>query len=499
MTRALRLVAAACALSAASGAQVVDAALRAEPPAPPRELRAAWVATVDHIDWPSRRGMTVAQQQEELRAILDRARDLRLNALLLQVRPSCDALYSSSIEPWSEWLTGAQGRAPEPLWDPLQFAIDGARARGIELHAWFNPFRARHEAAKSPEAPNHVSRTPGLSVKYGKEVWLDPGNARAREHVLRVIFDVVERYDIDGVCIDDYFYPYPVAGQEFDDRASYARYRAEGGALERGDWRRANVDGFIERLYAGIKDRKSWVKFGISPFGIARPGVPAGIVAGLDQYTQLFADVRKWLAHGWADYFAPQLYWRLADRGQSYRTLLDWWGSQNPKGRHLWIANYASQTLRKRDPWPANEIVDQIRTTRENPRTTGNIHFSMKALLDPSSQLARALELGSYVEPALVPASPWLDAVPPAPPEVDVESDGAGGVALRWPADPDVRWRTIYLLCSGRWRMVQVLPGSAPGLRITADDIRGLRVGGFAVGAVDRCGNESERVRQVLP
>lgn len=463
------------------------------PPPAPRELRAAWIATVDNIDWPSREGLSVSRQRQELLALLERARFLRLNALIFQVRPACDALYPSPHEPWSEWLTGTQGEAPSPRWDPLEFAVAEAHARGIELHAWFNPFRARHSAADSPDAPDHVTRVPGMTVAYGDQRWLDPGLPAARAHSLRVIFDVVDRYDIDGVHLDDYFYPYPVDGRAFPDDASYRRYGAREGGMTRGEWRRHNVDSFVEALAAGIKERKPWVKFGISPFGIARPGVPPGIEAGLDQYDQLYADVRKWLARGWCDYMVPQLYWPIDQRAQSYPVLLDWWARQNARGRHLWIGNFSSKTIEKRGRWSVGEVLDQIQRTRAERGATGNVHFSMRALTE-GTELGRALHRGPYFDHALVPASPWLDDEEPAAPDLRVSEAGDGGLELRWSADPEVFVRAVYLRCGGRWRLVEVLPQRSPGMRLTRDDLLGLRVSAVAVSAVDRCGNESPRV-----
>ena len=479
-------------------AQLAAAQGIAPPPPAPREFRAAWVATVDNIDWPSRKGLPVQQQKKELEQILDRARHLRLNALVLQVRPACDAFYPSPHEPWSEWLTGVQGRAPSPKWDPLAFAIAGAHARGLELHAWFNPFRARHAASKSKSARNHVSRTQDLCVRYGDQLWMDPGVSRARRHTLRVILDVVTRYDVDGIHIDDYFYPYPVGGKAFPDEASYRRYRSAGGRLDRDDWRRSNVDSLIEKLYQGIKKSKPWVKFGISPFGIYRPGVPRGIKAGLDQYGQLYADVKKWWREGWCDYLSPQLYWPIDQRAQSYPVLLSWWADQNKKKRHLWVGNYASRVLADK-PWPTREIIDQVGVTRRHRGATGNIHFSFKALLGARSSLGRELERGPYATPALVPASPWLDDEPPAVPELSLRPDGRGGLELRWPRAVDVQWRSVYLLTGTRWRLVEVLPASKAGMRLTRDNLRGLRVGAVAVAAVDRCGNESRRAVRECP
>jgi uncharacterized lipoprotein YddW (UPF0748 family) len=484
----LASLAAIAALSAIGCAQAPDG-----PGPAPRELRAAWIATVDNIDWPSKKGLSVETQQAELRAILDAARGMRLNAVVFQVRPACDALYETALEPWSEWLCGAEGRAPEPRWDPLQSAIDGARARGLELHAWFNPFRARHAKAASPAAEQHVSRRAGWTVSYGGQLWLDPGVAEARAHSLRVMFDVVERYDVDGVHIDDYFYPYPVAKEPFPDDASFAAYRRGGGRLARDDWRRANVDGFVERLYAGIKARKPWVKFGISPFGIARPGVPKGIEAGIDQFAQLYADVLGWCANGWFDYLAPQLYWPIAQKVQSYPVLLRWWAGQNPHGRHLWIGNHSGLVGRRRDPWPVGEVLEQIRLTRAEPGVTGNIHFSMKALLSDTRRVASALRDGPYANLALVPASPWLDPEPPSAPQASAARADGGDLELRWSADPDARWRTVYLRGRGEWQLIEVVDAARPGIALTRVQCERLGVDAAAVASVDRAGNESAR------
>lgn len=463
-------------------------------PAAPREFRAAWVATVDNIDWPSRPGLPVDRQRAELDEILDTALAMRLNALILQVRPACDALYPTSLEPWSEWLTGRQGRAPSPAWDPLAHAIAGAQQRGLELHVWFNPFRAKHRAAESPIVPDHPARD--WMVEYGEELWLDPGIAAARAHSLRVILDVVERYDVDGVHVDDYFYPYPVGGKEFPDDASYAAYRRGGGALSRSDWRRSNVDAFVQTLHEEVKKRKRWVKVGISPFGIARPGVPAGIEAGLDQYEALAADVRKWVREGWCDYLSPQLYWPIGRKAQSYRTLLGFWADEVPRDMHLWVGNYTSQAVTDARGWSVGELVDQIALTRAEPRATGNVHFSFKVLRDDQKRVRTRLREGPYELPALVPASPWLDDTAPAAPGLRVDVVD-GDLEIRWTADDDARWRGVYLLCGDQWVMIEAV-GKRPGIVITRTQLERLAVRAVAVSSVDRCGNESERVVRML-
>lgn len=457
-------------------------AVPAQSPAP-REFRGAWIATVDNIDWPSKKGLPVAEQRREMTHILDAAQALRLNALIFQVRPCADALYASPFEPWSEWLTGKQGQAPEPAWDPLQAWVEGAHARGMELHAWFNPYRARHPASTTPNAPNHVANVDGLCVRYGDYEWMDPGHPQAALRTLRAILDVVVRYDVDGVHLDDYFYPYPVKGQTFPDDRTWANARARGFKGERFDWRRKNVDDLVADIHRRVHATKPWVKFGISPFGIARPGLPAGIAAGIDQYADLYADVQKWLAEGWCDYFAPQLYWPIAQTKQAYPVLLAWWPTQNPKGRHLWVGNYTSKTGSA--GWPKDELLSQIELTRGEKGVTGNIHFSVKALLRDQAGLATALRSGPYAERALVPASPWLDDVAPAAPEVVVEQTGGKWRLRPKAADADVRFFVLYVREGDKWACAEVRGGEGVVFeRASAPDQA-------MVTALDRAGNES--------
>ena len=288
------------------------------PPPTPREFRAVWVATVANIDWPSKPGLSTWDQQRELIAILDRAQSLRMNAVIFQVRPGADAMYASPYEPWARFLTGRQGRAPEPPWDPLAFAVEQAHQRGMELHAWFNPYRAAY-ARDSLPARTHISKTnPGLVRSYGTFLWMDPGDPEVRRRSLRAIVDVVKRYDVDGVHIDDYFYPYPETDGgkkiDFPDSATYARYLKAGGKLAKDDWRRDNVNKLVEALYKGVHAAKPQVRVGISPFGIWRPGFPPS-VKGFDAYAEIYADSKKWLQNGWADYVVPQLYWPIRRAG----------------------------------------------------------------------------------------------------------------------------------------------------------------------------------------
>lgn len=419
------------------------------PPLPAREMRAVWVATVANIDWPSSRTLTFAQQVTEMDAILDTAARTGLNAVVLQVRPSCDAIYTSDLEPWSEFLTGAQGqpvRGAPADYDPLKRWIDGAHARGLQLHAWFNPFRARHPDARQPDAPLHVSRTKaGVVRTYGQYAWLDPGEAEAREHSLRVILDVVRRYDIDGVHMDDYFYPYPVAGQEFPDAATYAAYtrtmQAQGrAALSRADWRRQNINAFVRDLSVRVHAEKPWLAVGISPFGIWRPNHPAG-VKGLDAYEALSADARLWLTEGLVDYCTPQLYWAIEAPQQPFEPLLRWWRSQSAAsgyGRPVWpglnVSRVGSGEGADR-AWPADQIVRQVTMERalrgsgEAGSGGGVFLYSMKPLLQNRGGVREAVMnvLGGDVLP---PLYPWLAGERPllGPPRVTVGT-GPGGVA----------------------------------------------------------------------
>ena len=380
-----------------------------------REFRAAWVASVANIDWPSAPGLPAETVKAEMDTILDKVQDLNMNAVIVQVRPSADALYRSDLEPTSYYLTGQQGSPISR--DPLADGIKAAHRRGIEFHVWLNPYRANHPNQKGGFASNHFSQThPEAVVKYGQYLWMDPGSKAVQDHTFKVFMDLVDRYDIDGIHIDDYFYPYPEGGAEFPDDRSYESYLSNGGSLERPDWRRKNVDDFIHRVYEGVKQHKRWVKFGISPFGIWKPGYPAQI-KGFSQYDSLYADARKWLKEGWCDYFTPQLYWPINRVEQSFPVLLGWWREQNDLGRHIWPGHYTSKVGTDGD-WSANEIVDQVNVIRQGPGSHGTVHFSMKTLMNNSKGICDALKIGVFREKALVPESPWLSDERPAKPRL---------------------------------------------------------------------------------
>jgi uncharacterized lipoprotein YddW (UPF0748 family) len=483
-------------------APVPPPSAKLDAPAAPREFRAAWVSTVANIDWPSKSNLSAPQQQAEAIAILDRAKAMNLNAIVLQVRPGADAVYASDIEPWSEYLSGAQGKAPQPWYDPLKFWVAQAHARGLELHAWFNPYRARHATAKSPVAFNHISKASPQAVKsYGRFLWMDPAEDAASKQTLAVILDVVKRYDIDGVHIDDYFYPYPIEqGSEgaldgagggkgeldFPDQPAWQRYVGGGGKLARPDWRRQNVNQLIEALYKGIHAEKSWVRFGVSPFGIGKPDRRPSGITGFSQYDRLYADAELWLENGWLDYFTPQLYWAVNQNGQAYDTLLDYWLAQNRQGRHIWPGLFTSRIGAASKAFAPQEIVKQIGVTRSRTGATGHVHFSMVALMDNRQGISDQLTAGHYATPALVPATPWLRTEAAAVPEVGARRTGSA-ISLKFGPAKGAAHYAIWSRVGEAWRFAVV-----PGTQTDWNAPPGADA--FVVSAVDRLGIESARV-----
>jgi uncharacterized lipoprotein YddW (UPF0748 family) len=401
---------AACAATPAPEAPPAPAPAASAPPLPappPREWRAAWVATVSNIDWPSRRGLSAEAQQAEIRSLCDTAVRVGLNALILQVRTGADALYESALEPWSEYLTGTQGQ--HPGYDPLAVWLAEARQRGLELHAWINPYRARHSTSKSAMAATHLSRSHADWVKrYGDQLWIDPGEPAAAEHTLAVARDLLTRYAVDGIHIDDYFYPYPIQDAnkqdvDFPDEPSWQRYVAKGGSLSRADWRRYNVNSLVQRLYALAHEVRPGTRVGVSPFGLPKPALrPAGI-SGFSQYDKLYADVELWLREGWLDYLAPQLYWPRSQTAQAFEPLLQAWRSLNPLGRPIHPGLFTSRIDATDKSWPVDEVLAQIDIIRRQSPGSGHIHFSMAALAQNRRGIADALRTGPYAGEPRIP------------------------------------------------------------------------------------------------
>ena len=471
-------------------------------PAVPREFRGVWVATLANIDWPSKPGLSSQEQQKELLGILDTAVTLNLNAVVLQVRPAGDALYDSKLEPWSHYLTGTQGRAPEPYYDPLAFAVEEAHRRGLELHAWFNPYRVGTGSRKSPPARNHLSQTrPDLVRDYGRLLWLDPGEPDVQHHTLAVILDVVRRYDVDGIHLDDYFYPYPQRDNtgkviEFPDDASWERYARKGGTLSRADWRRRNVNLFVERLYSAVKQAKPSVKVGISPSGIWQPGYPSHI-KGMNPYKSIYADSRLWLHRGWCDYFSPQLYWPIEKPEQSFVSLLEWWGEQNPRLRHLWPGLYTSRTADgTASAFDDNEIPYQVRWSRVlEPEDSGHLHFSAQALVENKAGIADKLAHEVYAAPALVPASWWLPGPPPRRPQARITSTTGDRLTVEvTPASlGQARLWVVQAQRAGEWAYA-IVPAARASHALTLPG-GGGPVQAVYVFAIDRNGNAGPAIK----
>jgi len=416
-----------------SGAILLCIALLAQAQSPKREFRAAWIATVANIDWPSAQGLSSPEQQQQFIRHLDKLKKLGCNAVIVQIRPCCDAYYPSKIEPWSRYLTGEQGTAPEPYYDPLQFMIEETHKRNMEFHAWFNPFRALMDCRKNPNPPKHVTRihNPWV-VNYGGKSYLDPGIPEARQYVINVIIDVVERYDIDAVHLDDYFYPYRVAKQTFGDSKTYAKY---GKGMDKENWRRQNVNTFISLLHDSVKSIKPYVKIGVSPFGVWRnsnrdPAEGSDTHAGQTSYDDLYADVLLWLKKGWIDYLLPQLYWEHANHAASFTTLLDWW-NKHTFGRQVYYGIGLYHLSEKGSAYNVKELLWQLRDIRNGILNSGYSFYSAASFDKIGPAFGDSLIKDCHKHIAIPPAMKWIDSIPPDAPVVK-ETTAGKNVVLKW-------------------------------------------------------------------
>ncbi|MBK6685822.1 MAG: family 10 glycosylhydrolase [Deltaproteobacteria bacterium] len=420
-----------------------------------RELRGVWVATVSNINFPSGAGLPAATQEAELRSLVALLAELGFNAIFFQVRPECDAFYPSALEPWSRYLSGTQGQ--DPGYDPLLVLLDAAHAQGLEVHAWLNPYRAKANRNSTAVAP-HVAVTLAEHTRpYGTALWLDPGAAAVQDHLLLVIEDLLDRYALDGLHFDDYFYPYPIAGTPFPDDDTFFAYQTAGGALARDDWRRDNVNRMVQAVHQRVVARRPQARFGIAPFGIYRPGMPPGIT-GLDQYAEIYADPVKWMEEGWVDYLAPQLYWPTTQTRQAYGPLLGWWSALTAEGRSIFVGNYLSQ-LGTSAAWDLDEFREQVRLSRaaapEGSR--GNIFYSVAPILEDRAQV-RDFFRDLYQQPAVPPPIGALASRRVAPPVVQKQ----GGVLDLAPAEgQEVRAYLVYGL-EPTPTLLRVVPASAP-------------------------------------
>lgn len=432
-----------------------------------RQLRGVWVASVSNMHWPAKPGLTPQQQRDDLSLMLDRLAAAHFNAVFFQVRPEGDALYRSQLEPWSRFLSGRQGQ--DPGYDPLEFMVEQAHLRGLEVHAWLNPYRAQATPppTEPPVAPHLAATEPEKVVRYGPLLWMDPGAPAVRQRLVDVCEDLTQRYDLDGLHFDDYFYPYPDGELPFPDESSYA---ASDRSLSLGDWRRAQVNQAIEEVAESIADEKSYLRFGISPFGIPAPQKPDSI-SGLDQYEKLYADTQLWMDLGWVDYLAPQLYWPTTRAAQAYEPLLSWWTAHAREGRYIFPGlNLAA--LGSKTEWNLDEFRKQL--TLAEP-CQGFIIWNVTPILENRLNVNQELFAGP---PVLTPVLAKFANRRVEPPLLEKT-----GATLKLRHQDEIPWRayTLYQWQQGSWHLQQILHSHQ--LRLTP--------GRWAVAAVSRDGAES--------
>ena len=404
---------------------------------PKREFRAVWIATVDNIDWPSKKGLPVADQQREIVTMFDQHQEIGLNAVVVQVRSAADAFYAKSSEPWSEWLMGQQGLAPEPFYDPLEFMIEQAHQRGLEFHAWFNLDRATFSKMASVAPTNIIHRKPEWMLTYGGRKLFNLGLPAVRSYIAGIVANVVREYDVDGIHFDDYFYPYAEAGQTLRDDSTY---RANFNGMNKADWRRDNVNKLVVELRDSIRANKPWIKFGISPFGIwknQRNDPEGSATNGGQSYYDIYADTRKWVREGLIDYVVPQVYFSSEFGRAPYKTLVEWWTRTCNGGNcQLYIGHGAYRVGRgsERDPgwWRATEFPDQMRYNRQQSAVLGSVFFSARNLRTNPLAIRDSLQQNFYRHLALVPTMPWLDSIPPMPPRDVNAATTPTGIELSW-------------------------------------------------------------------
>lgn len=459
------------------------------------EFRAVWVATVDNIDWPSSKYLSVADQKAEYIKLLDMHQQNGMNAVIVQIRPSGDALYPSKLEPWTEFLNGTQGKAPEPFYDPLEFMIRETHNRGLEFHAWLNPYRAVFNMRTSSVASTHLTQThPEWFLVYGGKKYFNPALPEVRQHTANVVKDIVSRYDIDAIHMDDYFYPYRIAGKEFPDQASYLQY---GKGMNKENWRRSNCDSIIKLLYETIRITNPRVKFGISPFGIWRnksqDPMGSNTRGGQTNYDDLYADILLWLEKGWIDYVVPQLYWERGHKLADYDTLLEWW-NQHTYGKQLFIGHgiyRAGSNLAWKN---SQELPKQIEALRTYKTTQGSVYFNSKIFEKNPLGWNDSLKNNYYYFPALVPPMPWIDDAIPTQPTVTRLQNG--WIELNNNGPEKIKSFAVFILEQGaslkltNAQVVQIIVSDKTAQFSLANvpDIEGKRV---CVASVDRNNNVS--------
>lgn len=438
MRRLLVLLLVAFSLGAAAPAATAAPGSRCEPDRanPKQELRAEWIASVTNIDWPSRTGLSADEQKAELVRWYDEAVALGLNAVVVQVRPTADAFWPSQFEPWSQWLTGAQGQ--NPGYDPLKFAVDEAHKRNLEFHGWFNPYRVSMGTDINALVPTHPARVhPDWVVAYGGKLYYNPGIPEVQKFTIDAIMDAVRKYDIDAVHFDDYFYPYPVAGQTFDDAATYARY---GGGKSLADWRRSNIDALISGLSSAIRAAKPWVQFGVSPFAVWRNAAtdPSGspTQAGVQTYDDLYADTVKWVKEEWLDYITPQVYWNIGFAVADYAKLVPWWSdivAGTDVNLYIGHANHKVANPAQPAAWQdPNEMSRQLTFNQDYPQVKGDIYFSAAQVRANRLDHMGIVKRDHYQRPAIAPTVGRLVGHGPSLPVITDAKRSPDGVKLRW-------------------------------------------------------------------
>lgn len=461
-----------------------------------REFRGAWIQCVNGQFL----GMSTQTMQQTLAYQLDELKKDGVNAIIFQVRPECDALYQSSMEPWSRFLTGAQGKSPSPYWDPLAWMVEQCHKRGMELHAWINPYRAKTKTTKELASSHVAICHPEWVFSYDGQFILNPGIPECRDYICNVVADIVRRYDVDGLHMDDYFYPYPVAGQSIDDGRQFRAYN--NGIKDIGDWRRYNVNVFIKQMYETIKSVKPWVKFGVAPFGIYRNKKSSPIGSntnGLQNYDDLYADVLLWVNNGWVDYNVPQLYWEIGHKAADYETLIRWWNTHAGK-RHLYIGEDIERTTKKADLKNPNinQMPAKYRLHSEMNNVKGTVLWYAKAAVDNIGNYGMVLRNSYWKNPALQPEMPFIDDKAPKKVRKMKVINTEDGPVLFWTAPKGKGWKdeavkyVVYRFGQGE----QVNTNDPSKIvAITYNTFYNIKENGravYVVTALDRMSNESK-------
>lgn len=473
-----------------------------------REFRGAWIQCVNGQFM----GMGTQRMQDTLAYQLDVLKSCGVNAIIFQVRPECDALYESKYEPWSRFLTGRQGQAPSPYWDPLAWMIEQCHKRGMELHAWINPYRAKTKTTVELSREHVAIKHPERVFAYDGQMILNPGIPENRDYICNVVADIVERYDVDGLHIDDYFYPYPVPGVGIPDGKEFAQYN--NGIKDIDDWRRFNVNLFMEQIYKTIHDIKPWVKFGVSPFGIYRNKKSAPSIGsmtnGLQNYDDLYADVLMWVYNGWVDYCAPQLYWQIGYKAADYETLIKWW-NKYAGGRHLYIGEDVERTVKYADPDDSriNQLPAKRKLHAEMGNVNGTVLWYAKAVVDNVGNYASLLKNVYWKYPAFVPVMPYIDGKAPKKVRKMKIVDIDGMPVLFWKAPKGKGWKNeavkyvVYKFDAGEpvntgdpSKIVSVTTDEYYEIPIS-DIVPGKKIQ-YAVTALDRMSNESKAKKETI-